>query len=94
MAQLVPRDADGSPPLKDGPIVPAEVVFLAVMAALLALVSLAGVPLAHEPVAGEGSDALRQDWATRAGLAQADPAPDAEPPLPAGRGREPEALSR
>jgi hypothetical protein len=81
------RDADGSRPLQDGPAVPAEVVFLAVMAALLAIVALAGVPLAPEPVAGDGSDALRQDWAVQQGLVQVEaPAEDA---LPTGRGREP-----
>ena len=94
MAQLVSRDADEQSPLRDGPAVPAEVIFLAIMATLLALVSLAGVPLAPEPVAGEGSDALRQNWATRSGLVQHESVPQAEQPLPVGRGREPEASSR
>lgn len=48
--------------LKDGPPVPAELVFVAMIALLGVLLSLAGVPLAPEKSVTDGSDALRKGW--------------------------------
>jgi len=48
--------------LSDGPALPAEVMFLIAIAAVVLLLSLAGVPLTPEREAGDGSDALRKGW--------------------------------
>lgn len=101
------RVEGNSRPLKDGPAVPAELVFLAVMGALLALLALAGVPLLDEPVAGDGSERLRRGWAESLGTGQPDSqqalqeqlralelTPSEPLPLPSGRGREPDPASR
>jgi len=71
----------------DRPSVPAEIVFLCVVLVLTIFFSLAGVPGLPEPVAGEGSDKLRQGWMEEArqaadseGMAEAG----AEAALPAG----------
>ena len=68
-------------PLSDGPAVPAELIFLAIVAAMLGLLLLAGIPLGEEPVAGDGSERLRRGWAGQ--LAEQPGAP-----LPSGRGRD------
>jgi hypothetical protein len=39
-----------------------EFTFLAVGIALVLMLAMAGIPATEEPVAGEGSDALRQGW--------------------------------
>lgn len=86
-------------PLADGPPVRAELLFLAIMGALALLLVVAGVPGGAEPVAGGGSDALRQGWAAARPVdsGASEPAPETLPEaahldgqgLPTGRGRTP-----
>jgi hypothetical protein len=47
----------------DDRVLPAEIVFLIVVLCLTLFFSLAGIPGAALPEAGEGSAALRQGWA-------------------------------
>ena len=77
----------------DQPRVPAELVFLAVVLMLTVIFAIAGIPGAADPVATEGSDALRQGWLEKhnqahAATAIAEPAAPVErsaPQQPAGR---------
>jgi hypothetical protein len=61
----------------DHPTIPAEVVFLLVVLVLTLFFSLAGIPGEQEPVAGEGSAALRRDWMAERQAQQVEPAAQA-----------------
>ncbi len=74
----------------DQPQVPAEIVFLLVVLTLTIIFSVAGIPGEAEPVAGDGSDALRRGWMEAHNAAQAVPSdgrvdPAVDPTTPAGR---------
>lgn len=58
----LPADSSWVTESSDHPKVPAEVVFLMVVLMLTVIFSIAGIPGEADPVATEGSDALRQGW--------------------------------
>lgn len=57
------RTDAASPQVFDDRVLPAEIVFLVVVLCLTLFFSLAGVPGAALPEAGDGSEALRRGWA-------------------------------
>ncbi|MCB9897550.1 MAG: hypothetical protein H6828_16355 [Planctomycetes bacterium] len=69
------------------PGLPAEILFLLVIGCLTVFFSLAGIPGTATPVAGDGSDALRQGWAEQRTAAVHDATSPAalEASLPRGR---------
>ena len=88
--------ASNRPDLIDGPAIRAELVFLAIIAAMSIVLLTAGLPGGPEAVAGNGSEKLRKGWAdSRRGEVQApvdvagSPAPVDVDSWPTGRGRDP-----
>jgi len=74
----------------DRPQVPAEIVFLLVVLTLTIIFSVAGIPGEADPVASDGSDALRQGWmeahnAAHAGEPLVVPDPTVDPTTPERR---------